>query len=207
MFGRARFTHAFCPNLSEITVIEREAEAIVECCRCFGQLLHSVPCFQIISDQQFLSFFRDTPSSKTKVKIWRWRIELSEFRFQISYRPGPLNKVADALFRCAVAKDSESSEQIQVKLCHPGTSRLHHYIIARSLSYSLEDVKALVRACKVCQEIKQSFFKPAESRLVKSTRAWERLSIDFIGPRPSNTKKKYILSDIDEFARYPFAFP
>lgn len=33
------------------------------------------------------------------------------------------------------------------------------------------------------------------------------LSVDFIGPLPSSTKNKYILTVIDEYSRYPFAFP
>jgi len=35
----------------------------------------------------------------------RWRLELAEFRFQIQYRPGPYNKVADALTRCPAVHD------------------------------------------------------------------------------------------------------
>ena len=35
----------------------------------------------------------------------------------------------------------------------------------------------------------------------------ERLSIDFKGPLPSSSKNKYILTVVDEFSRFPFAFP
>ena len=35
----------------------------------------------------------------------------------------------------------------------------------------------------------------------------ERLSIDFKGPLSSSSKNKYILIVVDEFSRFPFAFP
>ena len=34
---------------------------------------------------------------------------------------------------------------------------------------------------------------------------WERLSVDFKGPLPG--KNKYVLFVVDEFSRFPFAFP
>ena len=38
--------------------------------------------------------------SKIKnVKIQNWRLELSEYRFDVEYRPGRLNSAADALTR------------------------------------------------------------------------------------------------------------
>ena len=39
----------------------------------------------------------------------------------------------------------------------------------------------------------------------KATQPMERLSIDFKRPMPSRTKKKYILTAVDEYSRYPFA--
>ena len=44
-------------------------------------------------------------------------------------------------------------------------------------------------------------------QLVSSTRPWERLSMDFVGPLESKTSNKYLLTIIDEYSRFPFAFP
>jgi hypothetical protein len=41
---------------------------------------------------------------------------------------------------------------------------------------------------------------------VKATQPFERLSVDFKGPLPSITGNKYLLTIIDEFSRFPFAF-
>ena len=35
----------------------------------------------------------------------------------------------------------------------------------------------------------------------------ERLSIDFKGPLPSNSRNKYFLTVVDEFSRFPFVYP
>jgi len=51
---------------------------------------------------------------------------------------------------------------------------------------------------------KPRFFKPAPGTLIKATRPWERLSIDFKGhvrgPKP------YLFVAIDEYSRFPFVF-
>ena len=44
-------------------------------------------------------------------------------------------------------------------------------------------------------------------KFIKATQPFERLSIDFKGPLPSSTTNKYILTVVDEFSRFPFAFP
>lgn len=43
--------------------------------------------------------------------------------------------------------------------------------------------------------------------MIKATQPFERLSIDFKGPLPSVTRDRYILTVVDEFTRFPFAFP
>lgn len=52
-----------------------------------------------------------------------------------------------------------------------------------------------------------NFLKSFSGQLVKATQPFERLSIDFKGPLPSNTRNKYLLTIIDEYSRFPFAFP
>ena len=96
---------------------------------------------------------------------------------------------------------------IHAGLCHPGITRTYHFVKSKNLPYSLHDVRKVVNACKTCAEIKPKFFKPTESHLIKATQPMERLSIDFKGPLPSASKNKYLLTVIDEFSRYPFAFP
>jgi hypothetical protein len=204
----AFFSRKLGPSERNQSVVEREACAIVECCRKWRHLLHMVPHFDVVTDQRAVSFlFNSQGLSKIKnEKIARWRIELSEFRFNISYRPGPLNAAADALSRCGAVRDLKNLRVLHSSLCHPGVTRMNHFVKTRNLPYSLDDVQTVIKECKACAELKPQFFKPPAGRLITATRPWERLSMDFVGPLPTSNSLKFILVVVDEFSRYPFAF-
>jgi len=51
------------------------------------------------------------------------------------------------------------------------------------------------------------FHKPPGVPLVKATQPFERLSLDVKGALPTSSKNKHILMLMDEFSRFPFAFP
>ena len=89
----------------------------------------------------------------------------------------------------------------------PGITRLLHFIRVKNLLYSIDDVRQVVDKCKVCSELKPRFYKPPIAHIVKATEPFERISIDFKGPLPSSTKNCFILTVVDEFSRFPFAFP
>ena len=57
--------------------------------------------FKLINDQRPVAYMFDNfRRSKIKnIKVQNWRLELSSYRFDIVYRPGPLNYTADALTR------------------------------------------------------------------------------------------------------------
>ena len=94
------------------------------------------------------------------------------------------------------------------QLCHLGQRRLLHFLRARNLPYSIEDVKAVISSCPACTQLKPRFFRPpSEARLIKATQPFKRLSIDFKGPIPSATKNRYLLTMVDKYSRFPFAFP
>ena len=68
-------------------------------------------------------------------------------------------------------------------------------------------IKKVTLGCKVCSEVKPRYYKPEGMVLIEATQPFQRLSIDFKGPLPSVTKNKYFLTIVDEFSRFPFAFP
>jgi len=72
--------------------------------------------------------------------------------------------------------------------------------------FSLDDVKRMSNSCPTCAELKPRFLKPYDNHLIKATRPFERLNVDFKGPIPSSTRKHYILTIVDEFSRFPFAY-
>ena len=55
--------------------------------------------------------------------------------------------------------------------------------------------------------IEAYFYKPPASHLIKATQPFERLNLDFKGPLPTSDRNSYILTVVDEFSRFPFAFP
>ena len=139
-------------------------------------------------------------------KIQRWRIQLSNYKFDIRYRPGTQNIVADVLSRqvCGAIID-DRLKQLHQALCHPGVTRLTHWVRSKNLSFTSDDVKRVVSTCSICAEVKPRFNKNIGT-LIKATMPFERLAMDFKGPIPSSTKNKYILTIIDEYSRFPFAY-
>ena len=64
----------------------------------------------------------------------------------------------------------------------------------------------MIKQCTACQECKPSFYKPVNSHIIKATKPFERLNIDFTGLFPSTTKNIYMLTIIDEYSRFPFVY-
>ena len=52
-----------------------------------------------------------------------------------------------------------------------------------------------------------SVSSPRKGNLIKATKPFERLNIDFKGPLPSQDLNRYFLQVVDEFSRFPFVFP
>ena len=195
--------------------VEKEACAVVEAVRKWKHYLTNKH-FLLITDQKSVSFMFDK-RHKNKIKndkISRWRIELSCYHFDILHKPGKENIVPDTLTRMFIATTSYASSnpvkklfELHDSLCHPGVTRLFHFIKTQNLPFSIDEVRSMTNNCRICQEIKPRFYKPANSHLIKATKPMERLSIDFKGPLPSNSSHKFILTIIDEYSRFPFAYP
>ena len=189
--------------------VEKEATTIIEAVRKWSHLL-SRQHFTLITDQRSVAFMLDN-RKRTKIKnnkIQCWRLELASFSYTIKYRPGRDNVVADSLTRAYCASMSTSNlMEIHSGLCHPGITRLLHFVRTKNLPFSAEDVRKVCSTCQICSELKPRFYRMEEQTLVKATKIFERINIDFKGPLPSSTPNKYILMIIDEYSRFPFAFP
>ena len=139
-------------------------------------------------------------------KIMRWRIELSQYCYDIVYRQEKFNVVSDASSRLYCAATTVNARyRIHAGLCHQGMTKMYHYIRRRNLPYSIDDVKKMTSACAI-REIKPKFFKLPFVNLIKSLQPYERLSMDFKGPLPSNTKNHYIFIVVNGNSRFSFCF-
>ena len=193
--------------------IEKEAAAIVESIRRWRHLLIGKH-FTLITDQRSVSFMFDR-TCKGRIKndkILRWRLELACMSFDIVYRPGEYNTVPDMMSRaehvCGAAPSGSRDviRKLHDELCHPGVTRLCHYLRAQNVAFSVDEVRNVISQCRTCMTCKPSFVR-TDNKLIKATRAFERLSVDFKGPLPSSTDRCYLFVAVDEYSRFPFAFP
>ena len=148
------------------------------------------------------------PKSKSKIKnekITRWKLKLACFSYDIAYRSGKQNAAADALSR--ICSSADKLHGLHEDLCHPGVTRVLHFVRSKNMPYSVENIRAVVRTCQVCFEIKPRFIRRTPHTLIKANQPFERLSIDFKGPLPSSSRNRYLLTVVDEYSRFPFAFP
>ncbi len=207
----AFFSRTLKPHERKHHAVEKEACSIIEACRKWHHYLAGKR-FLLVTDQQAVSFmFSHQNHGKVKnSKILRWRIELSTLDFDIKYRPGPENVTADCLSRayCSAVSSNPTLNQIHADLCHPGVVRLYHFVRSKNLPYSLDDVKrvTLTSQCVICAKIKPHFHKPNNPPLIEATKPFDRISIDFKGALPSQSRNKFILTIIDEYSRFPFVY-
>ena len=101
----------------------------------------------------------------------------------------------------------DSLFKLHEALCHPGVTRLNHFMRTRNLPYSLDEIKKTTGRCPVCCECRSQFYRPEKVPLIKATQPFERFNVDFKGPLPTNNGNKYFLMVVDEYSRFPFVFP
>ena len=196
------------------STVEQEAYAIVYCVEKLRPFLVGRK-FRLLTDQQSVSYiFSSRPKSKIKNgKITRWRLELAEYSFDIEYRPGSSNVVADSMSRIADCPrlDLKAKRDIILdvhsRLGHPGIEKTYKFM-QQFFNWSglRTEVGHVINSCKLCAEVKPQFQKVEQGKLISSSGPWQRLSIDFMGPKPTCTGRRYILTCVDEYSRYPFAF-
>ncbi|XP_055891822.1 uncharacterized protein LOC129927331 [Biomphalaria glabrata] len=205
----AFFSRTLSKSERRHSAIEKEAYAIVESLRKWHHYLVGNR-FTLVTDQRSVAFMYDK-QSKGKIKnekIQRWRLELSCFHYDVLYRPGKHNVAADTFSRngCVSAMSRNELKLLHDSLCHPGVTRLWHLVRAKNLPFSCEDVRLVVNQCRICAEVKPRYFSNSNGTLIKAMQPFQRLSMDFKGPLPSTSRNTYLLTIVDEFSRFPFAY-
>ena len=100
----------------------------------------------------------------------RWRVELSQYHYEIAYRAGQYNVAPDTSSRVYCSSLSVTSlHDIHAELCHPGITGMYHFVKTTNLPYFLDDVRKMISACKICGEIKPRIHKPENFPLISDT--------------------------------------
>ncbi|GFR62567.1 Pro-Pol polyprotein [Elysia marginata] len=77
---------------------------------------------------------------------------------------GPENHAADALSRATCgAASCDNLRHLHEALSHPGVTRMIHFVRAKNLPYSVEEVKKRTSGRPVCSEIKPRFYRPKQT--------------------------------------------
>ena len=117
-------------------------------------------------------------------------MELKSYFYKIKYRPRKQNIGPDIFSRafCESLSESSTLKEIHKNLCHPGVTRLLHFVRTKNLSYSNSDVKRVVSSCKLCSKIKPKFYYLRENILIKANQPMKCLSFDYQDPVSSVTQ-------------------
>ena len=135
--------------------VEKEAKAIIETIRHWRHYLMGRH-FTIKTDQHSVAYMFDN-KQRRKIKndnIMWWRIELSCYSFNIVYHPGAENVPPDTFSHafCATALSGMDLGELHNSLCHRGVTRMFHFVKSWNLPYSIEDVRWMTKACRICAE-------------------------------------------------------
>ena len=115
-------------------------------------------------------------------------MELFCYGFDMVYRPGAENIAPDTFSQsfCAAVPAGLNLVDLHNSLCHPGVTYMFHFVRTKNLPFSVEEVRQMTKACRVCAEHKPQLHKPVRAHLIKATQLFERLNRDFKGPLKSN---------------------
>ena len=84
------------------------------------------------------------------------------------------NNAADTLSQTScLAINPSHLKDIHDALCHPGITRMIHFVRSKNLPYSIDEIKKICRDCSICAKIKPQYYKPTETTLIKATKPFD----------------------------------
>ncbi|KAI4331788.1 hypothetical protein L6164_016743 [Bauhinia variegata] len=162
------------------TIQEKEMTAIIHCLRIWRHYLLGSK-FVIMTDNVATSYFQT--QKKLSPNQARWQDFLAKFDYELQYKTGKANVVADALSR---------KDELATLLAHP-----------------IDDIEAYVRTCLVCQQDKVEQQHPVGllEPLPIAKRPWESVFMDFIVALPKSKGYGSIMVVVDRFSKYAMFIP
>ena len=203
-------------------VPEKECYAIIYSLKKWDYLLKDRK-FILHTDHKNLTYI----DTGTSAKVYRWKLEMQEYDFDIVYLPGVDNQVADDFSRLCNINTQHLSllEAFELPLDkkilisqahndivgHGGVDRTLNKLSERGDIWSnmKEHVKRFIKTCPCCQVM--SYVKvPIHTHpfTTGSYEPFERINIDTIGPLPTDEYgNSYIIVIIDCFSRFLELYP
>ncbi|KAH9648298.1 Endonuclease [Citrus sinensis] len=191
------------------TVQEKEMTTIIHCLRVWRHYLLGSH-FTIMTDNVVTSYFQT--QKKLSPKQARWQDFLAEFDYQLEYKSGKANVVADNLSRKAelatlsmsqpkfefVSRIKEGLQQdpLAKDLLEKGARREDKAFLARG-RHPPHQGRSVVRA-KVDHQLPAGLLEP----LPLATRPWESVSMDFITSLPKSEGCGSIVVVVDRYSKY-----
>ena len=107
-------------------------------------------------------------------KIELWRIELVSFSYNIQYCPSKDN-VAPDTFTHAFCGSIPTTNLVEIHsgLCHPGATRMLHFVRSKNLQFSTEDVGKFVCPAKFVLNLSHSFIIHLMGNLLSLLGQWK----------------------------------
>ena len=159
-------------------------------------------------------------------RLLRWKIQLAEYDYEITYRRGSQNTNANALSRIGcVSKESERSDEFDEDRKrqilhefhdspvggHRGMNKTYRAIKSQYLWPNMRrEVEEYVKQCRSCQVNKILTPKHKAPMEITTTakHPFDKCYLDIVGPLPvTQGNKKYILTFQDDLSKYVVAVP
>ena len=211
------------------TVVDKECYAIFKALQKFHYLLHSVH-FTLRTDSRNLLFINAAEGGR----VFRWKIQIQKYNFNIEHIQGKLNIVADSFSRLVSNGEEAKAAGIDIissdyefdvpkdkfdliRWYHNAT--VGHHGVERTIERLQRDghtwskrrdhVRRFIKSCPCCQ--KMSYLQiPIQTHpfTTAAYRPMERLNMDYLGPLPEDEyHNTYVLVIIDTFTRTTGLYP
>jgi hypothetical protein len=171
--------------------------------------------FKILTDHMALKWLLSLKNPTGRLARWLWKIQ--EYDFEVIHKPGKLHQNVDALSRApqttlaaqeaswTTMKKQELAKQYHVLSGH-ASSKVVHKLLNTYFpeKVTMKEIEEMTSQCKICAKFNhgpRKKFKPYS--LTAGLGAFDRLSIDLVGPLPmTEDGNRYIVVAVDNLTRW-----
>ena len=165
----AFFSRSLSKSEKVFSSVKKEALTNEEYFRKYNNLLKPYRVLVKTDMRSVVFMLADNKSKFNNEKLTRWRPELAEFRYDISYKTGIDNVGADALSRIAAIGSFPKLRKlldVHGNLAHPRVTRMWNYVCRHNFPFSHEDIKTVIKTSEDCCVTNPRFIKSTNGKLI-----------------------------------------